>query len=136
MILLDTDVLVNLRRKHPPLVDQLERLWEEGEELGTTSLNAAEFLRGGHGDHERLAMTVEVLEGLNEVPFGPRAARRFGRLMDQLDRAGAPVPVVDGMIAAVALEEGARVMTGNVRHFERVAGLELMAPADGEADEG
>lgn len=129
MILLDTDLLIDLVAKRGPTVDLLERFWEEGETLGTTSLNVAELLRGAHRDHATLASTIEVVAGLAEVPFGPRASKRFGRLMDQLDRAGAPLPVVDGMIAAVALEEGARLATRNVRHFERVAGLELVVPA-------
>lgn len=132
MIVLDSDVLVDLIRKEPATVEFLERVWESGEPLATTSVNVGEVLRGARGDPERLSTTVDVLEGLAEVPYGPRAAERFGRLMHGLDERGTPVPVVDGMIAAAALEEGARLCTRNLRDFERVPGLEVVQPGAGE----
>lgn len=134
MIVLDSDVLVDVIRKEPATVELLERVWETGEPLATTSLNVGEVLRGARGDPQRLSTAVDVVEGLGEVPYGPRAAERFARVMHQLDERGTPVPVVDGMIAAATLEEGARLCTRNVRDFDRVPGLEIVqpgAPADG-----
>ncbi len=132
MILLDTDVLIDLVTKDEETVVLLERLWEQGETLGTTSLNIAEILRGANRDHATLQATLGILAGLAEVPFGPGAAKRFGQFMHQLDRAGASVPVVDGMIAAVALEQGGRLVTRNRRGFERLAGLEVLVPGASE----
>lgn len=125
MILLDTDVLIDVRRKHAQTLASLRALAEAGEEFGTTSLNAAELLRGSNRDAPTLATTIRILNGLVEVPFGPRAARRFGELMHALDRAGRPVPAIDGMIAAATLEAGARLATRNRRHFERISGLQF-----------
>ena len=88
----------------------------------------AEALRGEAQPARRLATARRKFQGLVEVPFGPAAARRFARFMHELDRAGRPIPVVDGMIAAATLEAGARLATGNVRHFGRVPGLEVLAP--------
>lgn len=104
----------------------LERRWDEGEHLATTSLNVAEILRGARGQRARLTTTVDVLAGLTELPFGPRASRRFGRLMHRLDEGGSRVPVVDGMIASIVLAEGARLYTRNTRDFDRVPDLELV----------
>lgn len=109
-------------------MDALARWDAAGEELGTTSPSVAEVLRGAHRDQATLAATARVLAGLVEVPFGPRAARRFGRLMHTLDKAGSPIPTLDGMVAAIALEEGARLATQDRMHFDRVAGLELVGP--------
>lgn len=46
------------------------------------------------------------------LPFGPEAARIWGRLSQQLGHPGA-----DLMIAATALHHGATVVTGNVADF-------------------
>ncbi|MDO5705842.1 MAG: type II toxin-antitoxin system VapC family toxin [Paracoccus sp. (in: a-proteobacteria)] len=46
------------------------------------------------------------------LPFGPEAARIWGRLSQQLGHTGA-----DLMIAATALHHGATVVTGNVADF-------------------
>lgn len=125
MILLDTDVLIDLRRKEPATLESLRALAEAGEEFGTTSLSVAEIMRGSHQNPPMLATTIRILNGLVEVPFGPRAARRFGDIMHGLDRAGRSIPAIDGMIAAATLETGARLATRNRRHFDRVPGLQF-----------
>ena len=125
MIVLDTDVLVEVLRKRPAVVARISELREDGHELATTSINEAEVLRGRQASAD-LAIAVKILDGLVTVPFGPRAARRYGRLMHGLDRAGRPIPVADGLIAAATLEAGAALLTGNVRHFDRVPGLDVI----------
>jgi predicted nucleic acid-binding protein len=122
VIVLDSDVLVDLARKDPPTVEFLERIWETGEPLATTSINVGEILRGARGDPDRRSTTVDVLEGLHEIVYGPRAAKRFGRITPQLDERGEPFPVVDAMIAAATLEEGARLCTRNLRDYPASAG--------------
>jgi predicted nucleic acid-binding protein len=128
LILLDSNVLIDALRREPAVMAALVRWDAAGEELGAASPSVAEILRGAQRDQATLAATTRVLAGLVEVPFGPRAARRFGRLMHALDKAGSPIPALDGMVAAVALEEGARLATRDRKHVERVAGLELLAP--------
>jgi predicted nucleic acid-binding protein len=48
-----------------------------------------------------------------------RVASRWGELAGQAEKAGRPVPVLDGLLAATALEEGLTVVTENVEHFRR-----------------
>lgn len=126
MLFLDTDVLIAFGRRDGRVFERIARLSAGGEVLAVTSINAAEFLRGIAGAPADVAVANRILDGLVEVPFGPRASRRYGRMMHALDRAGARLPDVDGIIAAVVLEAGGRIMTGNARHFGRVAGLELV----------
>lgn len=128
MIVVDTDVLIDLVARREPSVSFLRRLRDAGEVLGTTSINAAELLRGARARRGALEEATLILTALAEVPFGPLAARRFGSVMHALDRAGHRVPVVDGMIAAATLESGGRLVTRNVRDFRRVAGLEVLVP--------
>lgn len=123
MIIIDSTVLVDLLRREPATVAFLHDL--ESEDLATTSLNVAEVLRGEAHDARRLARARKILAGLAEVPFGPRAAQRYARLMQDLDRAGRPLAAIDGMIAAVALAHGATIVTDD-RDFHRVPGLAVM----------
>jgi predicted nucleic acid-binding protein len=48
--------------------------------------------------------------------------------MERLDRQGAPLPALDGFIAAAALENGARVATRNLADFARVPRLHVLNP--------
>jgi len=45
-------------------------------------------------------------------------ASRWGELSGNAERRGKKVPVLDGLLAATALEGGLTVVTENVRHFE------------------
>lgn len=117
-------------RKREHTVSFLEDLWEQDETLATSAINVGEVLRGAQRSRDVLGVTTRTLDALEEVPFGAEEARRFGRLMHTLDRGGNRIPVVDGMVAAVALENGGRLVTRNVQHFDRVPGLELLAPEE------
>lgn len=54
-----------------------------------------------------------------------RHAARAGRLSGALLRRGTMIDPIDAEIAGMALEERLRVLTRNVRPFERVPGLEI-----------
>lgn len=129
MIVLDSDIVIDVIDQREPAFGFVAKLQAGGEVIGTTSINAAELLRGVAPRSRAAERVARVLAALQEVPFGPAASRRFGALMHAADRAGAPLPVVDGLIAAATLECGGRLVTGNARDFGRVAGLEVMEPA-------
>lgn len=126
MIVIDSDILASFLNARREAVVTLEALEAMGEELATTSVNVAEVLRGASVSPSKRIAAESLLAGLVEVPFGPRAARRFGTLMAAADRLGAPLPNVDAMVAAATLEAGARLATRNLRHYGRMPGLELV----------
>lgn len=123
---LDADVLIQFLRRHPPTMRALSRMQEEGAEFAIASINVAEVLRGAQPPNRDHAAVAALLQALTEVPAGPRVARRYGQVMAALDRAGRKMPEVDGLVAATVLSEGGRLVSGNKRHFERVAGLDLV----------
>jgi predicted nucleic acid-binding protein len=129
MIVLDTDVFIDVVDQREPSLGFVAGLQRRGEVIGTTSINTAEVLRGVAPGSRAAERVARVVAALQEVPFGPSASRRFGALMHAADRAGAHLAVVDGLIAAAALEAGGRLVTRNARDFCRVPGLELLVPA-------
>lgn len=128
MIVLDSDVLIDVIDQRDPAFRFVAKLQAAGEVVGTTSINAAEVLRAVAPRSRAAERVARVLAALQEVPFGPAASRRFGVIMHAADRGGTKLPVVDGLIAAATLEAGATLVTRNKRDFERVAGLNVLAP--------
>ncbi|WP_116653652.1 type II toxin-antitoxin system VapC family toxin [Pelagibacterium sediminicola] len=61
--------------------------------------------------------------------FDGRAAVAYGHLMGHAERLGRPMSVPDGIIAAIALVNGGRLATRNLRDFE-TTGLDLISPWD------
>ena len=57
------------------------------------------------------------------MPFDQAAADRFGPVATALARRGEPIGTFDTLIAAHALSLGLVLVTNNVKHFQRVAGL-------------
>lgn len=70
---------------------------------------------------EELTRTVEC------VPWDAGVGRRWARLVVDLRKKGRPVPILDGMVAATALEHGFTVATRNVADFE-ATGVKLVDP--------
>jgi tRNA(fMet)-specific endonuclease VapC len=60
------------------------------------------------------------LPAMEVLPLADAAADLAGRIGAALDRIGQPIGLADTMIAAVALEHGLELVTGNTAHFQRV----------------
>jgi predicted nucleic acid-binding protein len=57
------------------------------------------------------------------LDFDQSAAELAGRIAGDLERVGRPIGLADSMIAAIALEHGLELATGNTAHFQRVQQL-------------
>ena len=66
-----------------------------------------------------------VLPAATVLPFDAAVARVYGLIRSKLESAGKPLADADLQIASTALHHGLELVTGNVRHFQRVDGLEL-----------
>ena len=59
------------------------------------------------------------------LPFDSSAAEAFGGIRAELERAGAPLAKPDLSIGSIALTNNLTVVSGNVRHFARIPGLQV-----------
>jgi tRNA(fMet)-specific endonuclease VapC len=101
------------------------------EEVGIASITASELLHGVHRATperraRREAFVETVLAAFPPLPFGLLAARVHASIWADLAAAGRDVGAHDRMVAATAIANGWRVGTANLRHFERIAGLDIM----------
>jgi predicted nucleic acid-binding protein len=61
------------------------------------------------------------------VSFDEETAVLWGKLTADLERSGARLPVIDGMLAAVALRHSALLATRNVADYQNT-GVEIVNP--------
>lgn len=139
--LLDTTVFIELeravRRLSPDraMAEVSARLEEQlgaAEEVGIAAITAAELLHGVHRatpEHRprREAFVEAVLAAFPPIPFDLLAARAHARLWAGLAAAGLDVSAHDRLVAATAITAGWRVGTANIRHLDRVPGLDIVA---------
>ena len=136
MIILDTNVVSEVMRNRP---DSRVFTWLEGCDpatLFTTTITEAEILVG----IARLAAGVRQRNMLREaeevfrtdlagrvLAFDRSAAAAYAEIAARRERMGKRIDFADGQIAAIALVQGARLATGNVRHF-RDCGIDIIDP--------
>lgn len=128
MYLLDTDTLSNLLRPTPSaqLLAKVESV-PLGLQL-TSSITLGELIHGAYrlqNGRARLVGRIETILLANRtiLPFDADAARRYGQIRADLERQGTPIGDPDVRIAATALVHNLIVVTGNMRHFQRVPDL-------------
>jgi predicted nucleic acid-binding protein len=123
---LDTDV-VSAAIKPAPHLGLIRRAAAvPATEQFVTAITVGELVYGAaRRDSASLTQRVEeVLDGgARVVPFDERAARIYGELRAKLEREGQPLAEPDLRIASIAVAHGLVLVTGNVRHFQRVEGL-------------
>jgi tRNA(fMet)-specific endonuclease VapC len=128
VICLDTDVLsVFLRRGAPPMAQR--RLAEiAAESHFTTSVTLAELLYGALRRRSTSLMNAihdYVQRDVTILPFDEASARVYAGIRVELEAAGRSLDRPDLQIAAICLAHDITLVTGNVRHFERVPGLRI-----------
>jgi predicted nucleic acid-binding protein len=121
-VLLDSTFVNDLIREEEAAVERLDDLIEAKTPVAISSLTVFEVGVGLRGPGERYRERFQrVVDGLEEVPFGPPEARRALKLQRDLYDRGEAIGAVDALIAGTAAEQSdARVLTRNVDEFERV----------------
>lgn len=128
MYLLDTDILSNLLKRAPSsvLITKLASIPQA--QQYTTSITLGELLYGAYRIRDKSEALLErigrtLLQNLPVLPFDRAAASHYGELRAELERTGKPVGEADLRIGSIALARGLTVVTGNVRHFQRIPNL-------------
>ncbi len=126
--LLDTNTLSELMKDTTSPSLLLRLAMTAPEDRATSSVTVGELLFGAHRGGVRSRDLLEQARDLvaNDIwvlPFDAEAAEEYARLRAHLESHGTPIGQADTQIAAIALANELTVVTGNVRHFERVPGL-------------
>jgi predicted nucleic acid-binding protein len=134
--LFDTDAISELLRPRPA-TRYLEWLSSvPRSEQFTSAVVVGELFKGAfrsqHCERHLSGIETRLLPLLTVLPYDVGVARTFGQIRAHLDERGKPLADADLQIAATAVRHGLQLVTGNLRHFARVPGLEI-SPAFADA---
>jgi predicted nucleic acid-binding protein len=128
MYCFDTDILSSVLKRDPPL-PLIRRLAQiPPREQFTTSITLGELLYGASkkGSSRLVERVRDVVQQAQQVlPFDELAAEVYGPLRAGLETTGRPLAEPDLRIASIALSRDLTLVTGNVRHFDRVPDLRI-----------
>lgn len=128
-LLFDTDAISELLRPKP-LPAYLKWLRSVArEDQFTSAVTIGELYKGAYRSKakDRHLANIEgrVLPAVTVLPYDVATARVFGEIRAQLEEKGTILADADLQIAATAIHHNLELVTGNLRHFERVPTLRL-----------
>lgn len=124
---LDASTIIDIMRFHRESLLNFELA--KIEELAMSSIVAHELWAGANNTNTgpRALATLRLFTSMIEViPFDKPAAEFSGALVAKLNRDGIGIGNVDPMIAGHALSQEAVLVTRNIKHFKRVADLQVL----------
>lgn len=68
---------------------------------------------------------TRILPAVTVLPYDAAVARVFGEIQAGLARQGRGLADADLQIAATAIYHGLHLVSGNLRHFERIPGIRI-----------
>jgi tRNA(fMet)-specific endonuclease VapC len=125
MILLDTDICIEILRGNEGVI---RRRRKTNEDVAISFVTAAELYFGAYRSRnpkknrdlvDRFLLTIEIHHSDLEI------VERFGEIKARLQRLGKPLADADVLIAATAICHNETLVSGNLRHYERIGGLLL-----------
>jgi predicted nucleic acid-binding protein len=133
--LFDTDAISEVLRSKPApaYLRWLRRVPREDQ--FTSAVALGELYKGAF----RSAATAKHLRNIDErvlpeltvLPYDQDVARIFGQVQAELEDTGLVLADADAQIAATAIHHDLELVTGNVKHFKRIATLRIsLALAD------
>lgn len=127
--LFDTDTITALLKPRPPqgLLKRIQNVEPRDQHISTITI--FEISYGAHKSNNPRKyldfLELQVLPKVQVLSFDDTAAYMAGRIRAEKEKHGQPVAPLDLPIAAIAKANGCILVTGNIRHFESIPGLEV-----------
>ena len=96
-------------------------------ELASTTINYAELMYGlKKRDNKKYLPKVEMIfDNIKIYDFDKKSASIFSILKSDMQKKGIVVADMDLMIASIALANGEKLISNNLKHFSKIENLEL-----------
>ena len=124
--LLDTDTLSEIGKgKNPAIAANANTYRKAFGYYSFSTVTVLEIVRGYQKAQQlqRLHAFMASIIPEEVFPLDVAAAELAGRITGDLDRTGQPIGRADPMIAAIAIDQGLELVTGNTAHFQRIQQL-------------
>lgn len=124
--LLDTDILSEIiKGKAPTVVARAAAYRQVFGRYTLPTFSVVEVVKGHHRIRrpDRIARFLAGIAGEEVLTLSVPTAELAGRLFADLELSGRPIGRMDPMIAAIAIENGLTLVTGNTAHYQFIQQL-------------
>jgi tRNA(fMet)-specific endonuclease VapC len=124
--LLDTDTFSQvLRRYSPAIVFRTAAYLTEFDRLTISAITVTEIVKGWQKRQreDRVDRFISDLDTVEILYLSLESHITIGRILADLERTGQPIEFADTAIAAIALQNNLTLITGNLKHYQRIVNL-------------
>lgn len=125
--LLDTDIYSEvLKAVHQTVINNAVAYRQVHKLLTFSVITMMEIVQGLQkvgASSKRIGAFRSAIAAEEILSFGQASADLAGQIAGDLDRVGRPIGRCDPMIAAIAIEHGLELATGNTAHYQRIQQL-------------
>ena len=127
MVILDTSFLIDLMRGNPSAKNKAIKLDDPGDDKYLSSITAMELYYGALNSSKKdeAIKVMSLLLSLNKLNFEFNSAIKAAEIKHELEKKGMIIDIEDIMVAGIAKTTGQKILTKNIKHFERVDGLKV-----------
>jgi predicted nucleic acid-binding protein len=125
--LLDTDTLIDFSKGRESTRSRILQMIEAGDVLGVCAINVSEFYAGL--PEAQRSIWDAFFASLPYWHISREAAIQAGRERYEFSRQGQTVTTADALIAAVARENQATIITSNIKDYP-MPGVSLLSPRE------
>lgn len=126
-MILDTTALIDIIKGNPAIDKKLDELEDNNIATFITSVSVFEIWQGSADieNKEEFHKIQILLESLGVFLFDIPSAQEAGTIHASLKKKGMVIDPEDSMIAGIAKNRQEPLLTRNVKHFDRVPGLDV-----------
>jgi len=129
MFLFDTDAITNLLKKIPSktLIENISKLDKSEQYISSITVGEIAYGAFKSKNPEFHLNNLEniLLPSVNILDFDASAAFIYGRIRSELEKNGDIISNTDMQIASIAIDNNLTLITGNMRHFQRIKDLQI-----------
>ncbi len=126
MLLLDTDVMVDLIREYAPAIEWLDAIWAKKERVSLPGFVVMELVQGCRNNDEIKEIEREVQNYIIRWPSRATCRRALSAYAKYYLSHG--LGMIDSLIGQIAFDENLPLCTFNKKHFETVFKITTVQP--------
>jgi tRNA(fMet)-specific endonuclease VapC len=133
-LILDSSVVIAAERRGDTVAQLIEKIITKvgDQEAALSAIGLTELIHGLYRAQtpetrlRRESFLNELLTDVTVYPYTKETALLAGKLDGEQQSQGVVIPFGDLLIGATALSLGYEVLTGNLRHFQKMPGLSVI----------
>ena len=126
MYCLDTDIIISIFRGDSDLKKKLSAI--NIDEVAFSIITLCELFRGAYKSRDKdrnLFLIYDALRNYRLLSLGIKSAELSGADFNKLEKKGSQTQMFDLLIASIAKENNAIIITRNKKHFENIPDIKF-----------